>query len=373
MTTQENIEAFHTKYRPLSLKRIIGHEDAVTRLQGMIKSKKIPNALLITGPTSAGKTTLARAFSCAVNGVNNIQELGGAFQEINAADQRGIDDVRNLIRTSKFRSQFNRRIILLDEAHQLVSNNAAVQTLLKPLEEPTPGTLWILCSMDPQKFTSGVGRAIANRCSQISLQPHTSSDLLKQAKRIMKGESMDYAETVLKTVVKQCNGEMRTLANLMQALANYVDGLDKTPKALKSKDVATALSSAVPQDDRLAVEVLSAVYCGQYKTVVKSILDVQDGFRFVTTLLWGASHMLYTTALGGAKHPEIKHWALVNKELERSINALPKEVKSKLTLGVYAQVNEALVNMKGELLVHASEPKEFMAARLYRLIKQIHS
>jgi DNA polymerase III gamma/tau subunit len=358
--------AFHLKYRPRSLDRIIGHEQAVTRLNGLIKSGKVPNAMLFTGPSSAGKTTLARAFACALNGVKRVEDMQGAYQELNAADQRTIDDVRNLIRVSRLKTPFKYRVIVIDEAQQIVSNNAAAQALLKPLEEPSPTTIWILCSMEPAKWTTGVGRAMANRCQQFALDSHSEDDLLKQAKRIMKGEEMDYVEGSLKSIVRNCNGEMRTLANLMQAVANYADGLEKKPKKLDKEALSTVLSTVTPSDDRTATLVLQAVYAGQYKVVVRHLLDVQDGFQFVTKLMWGAQHLLSVAALGGAKHPAIKSWAQMNRDLEKGTAPL------KLSLGQLALVNESIVNIKGELLTHGANATELLMARLYRVIKLLY-
>jgi len=113
--------ALHRKYRPQVLEKLIGHEAAVTRMQGMVESGKIPNALLITGPSGVGKTTFARAIHHAINGLKNHQD----YLEVNAGSERTIDDVRSWIQTSKFRPQGKRRILLIDEAQGLLSNAQA--------------------------------------------------------------------------------------------------------------------------------------------------------------------------------------------------------------------------------------------------------
>src|SRR6185437_2088642 len=170
MAKEQNLtqSALHLKYRPRALERVLGHSNVVTRLQGMMKSKKLPSAMAFFGPPSAGKTTLGRCVATAINGA-----LNSDYREVNAADERGIDDVRELIKTSKFKPQSTKRIILIDEAHQLVSNNAAAQTLLKALEEPATDTTWIICSMEPSKFSSTVGKAILSRCTQFVLEQHS--------------------------------------------------------------------------------------------------------------------------------------------------------------------------------------------------------
>lgn len=107
---------FHLKYRPPNLDKIIGHEKIVTRLKGIIESKRIPNAILLTGPSSAGKTTLARAFVASLFGVESIEKGHRDFHEMNAADTRGIEDIRDLIKVSKLSpSVAPRRVFLIDE------------------------------------------------------------------------------------------------------------------------------------------------------------------------------------------------------------------------------------------------------------------
>src|SRR3981189_753835 len=95
----EDGRSFHVRYRPPTLEKIIGHETAVTRLRGMLE--RPPAAILITGPTAAGKTTLARAFAAEINGRPTSQQQD--YKEINAASTRGIDDMRELEKLSKFR------------------------------------------------------------------------------------------------------------------------------------------------------------------------------------------------------------------------------------------------------------------------------
>lgn len=118
--------SFHLKYRPRTFDEIIGHKDVVTRLRGMVKSGKIPNALFITGPSSVGKTTIAR---CLTAELNNVKDVAGSsdYIEMNAGESRSIEDIRQLIQTSKFRPQKNRRVIVIDEAQGILGNNVAAQ------------------------------------------------------------------------------------------------------------------------------------------------------------------------------------------------------------------------------------------------------
>ncbi len=356
--------AFHTLYRPTNLGKIIGHETAVTRLQGMIAKGKIPNALMFLGPSSAGKTTLARAVAADINGLKTIQGSRD-YIEHNAAEARTIDDLREILKNARFRAQAKKRIICIDEVQGLLSNNVAAQAILKPLEEPPPDTLFILCSMDPAKFTTGVGKAIANRCSQFVLEPHSATDLLKQAKRIAKAEDMKYVQDdedkLLKQVVKNCS-EMRTLANLMEGMQQYYEGMKDKPKRLGKDDIAMVLKSTESADDQLAVKVMLAIYQLKFKEVQRALLDVQDGFMFINKLLYANTYLLNTAVLDGARHRKV--WG------SKAGNDLMKLAKG-VTLGTLAACQATLVETKAQAQSFAVSPEELLTSRLYRLVREL--
>jgi hypothetical protein len=155
--------ALHRKYRPQTLDRVIGQEAAVTRMRGMVNTGKIPNAIAIFGPFSAGKTTLARCLAAAVNEKPVAEQQD--YKELNAATQRSIEDVRDLERVSKFKPMGSkRRFILVDEAQQFMSNATAAQGLLKPVEEPSSHTTWIFGSLHGLSPSGTVRRRHAEVC-----------------------------------------------------------------------------------------------------------------------------------------------------------------------------------------------------------------
>lgn len=357
----------HKKYRPPVLDKIIGHDAAVTSLRGTIKSGKIPSAILFHGPSSAGKTTLARAYACAVNGVEHPDKLGTSYIEINCTDKRTIDDVRSIIQHSRFKSALKKRVIVLDEFQGLLSNPQAAAALLKPLEDASPSTLWVLCTMDPSKLSTGNGKAIANRCEQFSLSAPSEESLTTYVKRILKGEKMKYAQSnkIVERIVAQSNFEYRTAANLVQKLQNYAQGLDKLPEKLKSSHVESVFSSAQSSDEDLAVKVLLSVYAGKYRDVMRSLLDVQEGVRFIQLLLDGNSFLLNLQVLQGEKHPGIQWWRQSNRKLAEQTKPM------KLTLGQLGQTNERLVETKALINNFTVTPQEALSAKLYLLIKDL--
>jgi DNA polymerase III gamma/tau subunit len=329
--------AFDEKYRPKTLEKLIGHEKSVTRLKGIIASKKYPNALLFVGPSSAGKTTLARAFVASLFGVDNLNQHAD-FHELNAADKRGIDDVRELLKVANLRPRTApKRVFLIDEAQQLVG--AAAQALLKPLENPPPHTLWILGSMEPEKLQ----QAIKNRCSQFVLDSPSKESMVKYVKRIAKGEEMTYmTDELVNRVAESSNGEMRSAAHIMEAITQYVAGTGS--KKVKAEDVNEALSSAEGVDDQIAVKVLVAVYANKFKVVQKALLDVQDPFKMIGKLLQLNTFLMNQEVLNGEQHKSV-WWSQLNKETLSGVREHGK-IDTKKPLPAYAVVQQHLLDMR---------------------------
>jgi DNA polymerase III gamma/tau subunit len=360
--------SLHRKYRPQELSRIIGHEAVVTRLRGMIATGKIPNALAFFGPPSAGKTTLGRCVATEVN--QKPVKFQQDFKEINAATQKGIDDIRELDRISRFRAISKHRFILIDETQMLLTNKQAAQALLKPLEEPSKDTTWIICSMDPAKFkTTDEGRAILSRCTQFVLEPPSSSDVLKYLMRIAKGENMTYVideeKTVLKEVVRSCEQSLRTAANLMQGLQQYYDGIEgKKPKILTKEHVVTVLSSVESSDDALALQYMIALYSKDFAKAQRALLDMNDGFSFCKKIVWLSQFMLNVKVLDGEKHRKV-WWSPANRELLNAAKSL------KLSFDTLAAVNARLVRIQSQALSFQIPAPDLLSSETWYLMKEL--
>lgn len=148
--------ALYRKYRPQTFDDVVGQEHIVTLLRNTITQKKIGHAYLFCGGRGTGKTTVARIFARDI-GCNPEDII-----EIDAASNRGIDEIRELreaVRTAPFSSPY--KVYIVDEAHMLTKE--AANALLKTLEEPPSHVIFILATTDPDKLPE----TIVSRCQKL--------------------------------------------------------------------------------------------------------------------------------------------------------------------------------------------------------------
>ena len=223
--------------------------------------------------------------------------------------------------------------------------------------------------MNPEKFkTTTLGKAIANRCVQFNLEPHTNSDLLKQAKRICKGEKMTYMmdeETkLLKRVVKASNYEMRTLAQLLEACQQYYDGLDEKPELLSLKNLSSVLSSVESSEDKLAVDFMTALFSLNFTHCQLAILNSQDLIGLANRLSYISSFLVNTTVLRGERHPKV--WA--SQSNRKVLSVIQKQ---NITLGMLAEVNTRLVECKSQIMQFGVGADALLSAFAYSTIRKL--
>lgn len=171
--------------------------------------------------------------------------------------------------------------------------------------------------------------AIKNRCSQFVLTSQDKENVAKFVRRIAKAEAMDYVTTEIAfRIAENSNGEMRTAANLTEALGQFVAGSGITK--VTEEHINEALSTVETIDDQIAVRALAAVYHNKFRLAVRALLDVQDGFRLINTLLRLNSFLMNVEVLKGEKHKNV-WWSDMNKDLRDTVKKCKLPEKDHLT------------------------------------------
>lgn len=229
----------YKKYRPTEFKQVIGQDDAIKTLIEMGKRNQIPHAILFTGGSGVGKTTIARILK------TKLKCSDHDFMEANAAEARGIDSIRR-IKTQMGLSPLDGpcKIYLLDEFHQQTSE--AMDCLLKILEDTPRHVYFFLCTTDPQK----VKNTIITRCTEIRLKPLTATALEELIQDVLKQEQVTLEQDVIDALVEASDGSARKALVMLHSVIGLADteaqlgAIENTRVKSAAFDLARALLTA---------------------------------------------------------------------------------------------------------------------------------
>lgn len=250
-------QSLYRKYRPQTFEAVdlVGQDAVVRTLRNSIRLDRVAHAYLFTGPRGTGKTTTARLLAKAVNcldpdpdarpcnrcaacvAINNGSTTD--VIEIDAASNRGIDDIRELRERVKFAPTFLRtKFYIVDEAHQITG--AAANAFLKTLEEPPPHTKFILATTDPEQLLP----TIVSRCQRYDFKRFSRETIVEHLSRIAESENVAIDRDALAVIADHAGGSMRDALGLLDQLASYREQNGADVEPIHPDDVSNLLGIA---------------------------------------------------------------------------------------------------------------------------------
>jgi DNA polymerase III subunit gamma/tau len=297
------VAALYRKYRPQTFSEVVGQDAVVRTLTNAVRADRVRQAYLFAGPRGTGKTTMARLLAKAVNcehgptpdpdgtchacvAIANGTSLD--VIEMDAASQRGIDDIREIRDRVVLQPVEGRsKVYILDEAHQLT--DAAWNALLKLIEEPPPHLLFVFCTTDLAKVLP----TVRSRCQTFVFQRPRLPDLVKLLRRIADGEGMEAPDAALALVARAARGSFRDGVSTLDQLAAATGG------TIAVQDVLQLLGAV---EDEVLFRLCDLVVDGDTAGALVFLEELseqgQDLGRLVTDLLEHLRHLMLVQHTG---------------------------------------------------------------------------
>ncbi|MFC1915321.1 DNA polymerase III subunit gamma/tau [Chloroflexota bacterium] len=225
-------QVFYRRWRPQTLAEVVGQEQVTQTLRNALGSGHISHAYLFCGPRGTGKTSTGRILAKAVNCLTNdgkgepcnncdmcqatTEGRAMDFIEVDAASNRGIDEIRDLREKVNYSpSQARYKVYIIDEAHMLTKE--ASNALLKTLEEPPPHIIFVLATTEVHKVLP----TILSRCQRFDFRRISQADVVAKLTDIGNTEGIHIASEALQLIAKVATGSLRDAENLLEQLTTY--------------------------------------------------------------------------------------------------------------------------------------------------------
>lgn len=286
--------ALYREWRPKTFADIVGQKHISVTLKNALESERVAHAYLFCGPRGTGKTStakvLAKALNCEqgptvepCNVCANCQRInqGNSMDvlEIDAASNRGIDEIRDLREKVKFAAtEGKKKVYIIDEVHMLTTE--AFNALLKTLEEPPSHVVFILATTEPHK----IPLTILSRCQRFDFRRISLDDIIERLDYVVKQTGADVSNEALSLIARAAEGGMRDALNLLDQCLAFSGGKvteEHVAQVLGSvnTDLLIKFGQAIAQNDSSACLQLIDTVIREGKDPKQFIKDLTEHFR----------------------------------------------------------------------------------------------
>ena len=269
--------ALYRRYRPQTFSAIVGQDHVTRTLRNAIAGGQVAHAYLLAGARGIGKTSIARIIAKAVNCPNAkdgdpcdrcescVAIRDGRFLdliEIDAASNRGIDEMRDLREKVRFAPSMGQyKVYVIDEAHQLT--NEAFNALLKTLEEPPPHAIFVLATTESQKIPA----TIVSRTQRFDLRRITHKAMVEQLTAIAKAEKVKAEPAALEAISRHAQGSLRDAESIFDQVETFAGG------AVTLADVDALLGSSDWEETAALFDALVANDSAAAVILIRTLVD----------------------------------------------------------------------------------------------------
>jgi len=268
------------KWRPQTFADLVGQEHVTGTLANAIKNDRVAHAYIFSGARGVGKTTAARILAKALNCIkgptaqpccvcDSCKEIAGGSSldviEIDAASNRGIDQIRELREMVRYAPAASRsKIVILDEAHMLTTD--AANALLKTLEEPPDRVIFVMATTEPEELPD----TIRSRSQHFHFRVLTFNEIAERIKYIAREENLEIADGAVAVIARMAEGSMRDALSLLEQARAYCG------EQIPDKEVRELLG-VVPEDS--LNELVEAIAAGSAERVLGLVHTFQKEGR----------------------------------------------------------------------------------------------
>ncbi len=358
--------SLYRRHRPLDFTEMTGQEHITRTLSNALGSGRLAHAYLFCGPRGTGKTTVAKILARAVNcekypasepcGIcppcENIA-AGASMDviEMDAASNRGIDEIRELRERTRYASAESRfKVYIIDEAHMLTTE--ACNAFLKTLEEPPQNVIFILATTDPSRLPA----TIVSRCQRFDFHLLTVDQIQQRIEQILEQESRRSDQEAVKLMARLADGSLRDALGILEQCSSYseehisAEHVRIVTGATRTETIEALIKAAVENDPDSGLELIEqVVYSGR---------DLQLLVRDLTFVF---SRLLLQKDTDNDLKPAHGH----------GFESLLSKYRGKMSRDLLMEAVELLHEVAHELR-HARFPQFILEVSFIRLLRVLH-